>query len=140
MTFQINTVDLKQPSEFLGLGATVNKTKFKLLKFEYKTKYNKTIEEEEEASELTIQNTDTKETIVLIYNKVTDSPDSFAQFSYLWPDASKPQEFRVKKLGVFGLRPNVQEQYKVVDIKEDGAVIQLPGGDTTYTVPKLPKP
>ena len=139
MNFQINTVDLRQPSIFLNLGQLVPKTKFKLLKFEYKTKYNDSIKEDEEASELTLQNTDTQETIVLVYNKVTDSPDSYALFSYLWPDATKPQEIQVKKLQEFVLKPDVQERYKLVDIKEDGAVIQLPGGDKTYNVPSLQK-
>ena len=139
MNFQINTVDLKQPSEFLKLGETVSNTKFKLIKFEYKTVRNDKIEEDEEASELTIQNSSTNETIVLIYNKVTDSPNSIALFSYLWPDQTKPLEFRVNKLGPFALRPNVQDRYKLIDINKDGAVIQLPGGDKTYNVPLLPK-
>ena len=139
MNYQINTVDLKQPSEFLKLGETVANTKFKLIKFEYKTVRNDKIEEDEDASELTIQNSSTNETIVLIYNKVTDSPNSIALFSYLWPDQTKPLEFRVNKLGPFALRPNVQDRYKLVDINKDGAVIQLPGGDKTYNVPLLPK-
>lgn len=139
MNFQINTVDLRQPSEFLKLGQMVSKTKFKLMKYEYKSVYNKKIEEEEDASELTLQNIETNDTIVLIYNKVTDSPDRFALFSYLWPDAAKPQEFRVKKLGPFALKPNVQELYKLIDITDSGAVIQLPGGDKTYNVPMLQK-
>ena len=139
MNFQINTVDLRQPSVFLKLGEMVPKTKFKLIKYEYKTTYNPKIEDKEDTSELTLQNIDTNETINLIYNKVTDSPDSIALFSYLWPDATKPQEFKVKKLGPFALRPNVQEQYKLVDINKDGAVIQLPGGEKTYNVPLLEK-
>ncbi len=139
INFQINTVDLRQPSVFLNLGAMVPKTKFKLVKFEYKTKYNDKIQEDEDASELTVENSETKETIILIFNKVTDSPDSYALFNYLWPDASKPQDIKVKKLQEFVLKPDVQERYKVVDIKEDGAVIQLPGGDKTYNVPPLSK-
>ncbi|MEO7317802.1 MAG: Amuc_1099 family pilus-like system protein [Chthoniobacteraceae bacterium] len=139
MNFQINTVDLRQPSEFLQLGATVANTKFKLIKFEYKTKRNDKIEEDEDASELTLQNAETKDTIVLVYNKVIDSPDSKALFNYLWPDSTKPQAFEVKKPGEFVLKPNVQERYKLIDINKDGALIQLPGGDKTYNVPLLQK-
>src|SRR6202012_4333078 len=77
-SFQIDTIDLKQPSEFLKLGEMVPNTKFKLEKFEYKTAFNPKTEDQEEVSELTLIATDTGDKIVLIYNKVTDSPDVLA--------------------------------------------------------------
>ncbi len=75
--FQINTIDLKQPSEFLKIGATITKTKWKLAKFAYKTVINPKTEEPEDVSELTLVNTETKETLVLILNRVTDSAPFF---------------------------------------------------------------
>lgn len=139
MNYQINTIDLRQPSVFLKLGEVVPNTKFKLVKFEYKTKRNESIQEDEDVSELTVQN-DLGDKIVLIYQKEINSPDSFGLFAYLWPDVKKPVEFKVKKLGNFALKPNVKPEdlFKLVDIDKEGAVIQLPGSDKTYKVPLLP--
>ena len=52
---------------------------------------------------------------------------------------SKPEKIEPKRLQQFALKPDVQQLYKLVDIKDDGAVIQLPGGDKTYNVPLLKK-
>ena len=134
--FQINTLDLRQPTEFLKLGDTVSKTNFKLEKFEYKTAKNKNTDEEEDVSELTVRNTETGDKAVLILNRIVDSPDYYVRFDYQWPlpdqPPLKPGEFTVKRLGVFVLKPNVKEtdRYKLVDIKDDAAVIQLPAGQT----------
>ncbi len=73
MEFQINTIDLKQPSEFLKIGETITKTKWKLAKFEYKTVINPKTEEAEDVSELTLTNTVTGQEIVLILSRVTDA-------------------------------------------------------------------
>lgn len=137
MSYQINTVDLGGSSEFLKLGDVVRNTRFKLLKFEYKTKMNEKIQELEDVSELTVQHLDTGDSIALVWRKVTDSPDSYALFDYQWPSAANPQPIRVKKLGAFVLKPNIQEQYKLIDIKEAEAQIQLPNGEK-YIVPPVP--
>lgn len=136
MEFQINTLDLKQPSQFLKLGDAVANTKFKLEKFEAKSVKNASTGEDTDVAELTLLNIDSQETVVLVLTKVTDSPDSFALFQYNWPNP--PLEFRVKKKQEFVLKPKVTEKYKLVDIKETEALIQLPSGET-YTVPRLPR-
>jgi hypothetical protein len=132
--FQINTLDLRQPSQFLKIGDAVANTKFKLEKFEPKAETNASTGEESDVSELTLVNTETQERIVLVLAKVTDSPDSFALFHYAWPNP--PLEFQVKKNQEFVLKPNIQERYKLVDIKETEALIQLPSGEK-YTAPRL---
>ncbi len=71
-TFQIGTTDLKQPSEFLKLGETIAKTKWKLAKFEFKMVHNPNAGEDEDVSELTLVNTETKQEVVLILGRVTD--------------------------------------------------------------------
>ncbi len=71
--FQINTMDLRQPSEFLKIGETITKTKWKLAKFEFKTRLNPETKEEDDVSELTLVNTETKQEVVLILNRVTDT-------------------------------------------------------------------
>ncbi len=125
-SFQLNTIDLKQPSEFLKIGEKVSRTNFQLKKFEIKSQLNPKTEEQEDVSELTLYNAETDVTVVLILNRVTDSPDYFMKFVYKWPNP--PIEFTVKKLGEFVLKPNVTEKYKLVDSSEDKALIQLPDG------------
>lgn len=125
-SFQLNTIDLKQPSEFLKIGEKVSRTNFQLKKFEIKSQLNPKTEEQEDVSELTLYNAETDVTVVLILNRVTDSPDYFMKFVYKWPNP--PIEFTVKKLGEFVLKPNITEKYKLVDSSEDKALIQLPDG------------
>jgi hypothetical protein len=136
--FFINTIDLGRRTEVLKIGDTVPGTHFKIEKFEFKTARNKSTEEDEEVSELTMVNTETNDKAVLILNRIVDSPEFLVQFDYEWPSPDqpplKPIEFTVKKAGKFLLRPNVnpaKDFYKLIDIKDDAAVIQLPDGQTT---------
>ena len=137
MTFQINSRGKK--TEFLKLGERVASSPFRLEKYEDKKKVNPKTGDEEDVSELTVLNTETNDPVVLVLGRQTDSPDSFAHFLYLWPDASKPQNIRPKKLQKFALRPGTEPLYKLIDIDETKALILLPDGKETYTVPLLPK-
>lgn len=136
--FQIDTIDFKQPTDFLKLGDQVPHTKYKLDKFEFKEANNPKIQENEDVSELTLVNTETGDKIVLVFNRVINSPDYFGDFYYEWPQPE--QVFRVKKLQEFGLRPEVDEKhrYKLIDITATEAQIQLPNGEK-YTVKKDPR-
>ena len=136
MSFQINTVDLRQPSEFLRLGETVSKTKFKLKSFQYKVIPDPNAGDKD-VSELTLVNSETNEEIILVKEKVTDSPDSFEMFDYQWPQP--PVQIRVKKLQEFVLLPEKEKKYKLVDIKESEAVITLPSGEN-LTIKRDPRP
>lgn len=71
-SFQIDTLDLRQPSEFLKLGKIIPNTRLKLLKFVFKDAFNEKLQEKEDVSELTIINPATGKTSVLILNKVVD--------------------------------------------------------------------
>ncbi len=135
-SFQINTLDLKQPSQFLNLGQDIAGTKFKVLKFEKKSQYNAAIQMEEDVSELTIQHNETQEEVVLVLRKVVDSPDSFAHFKFIW-DGS---EFRVKKDGKFALKVEPKVEYKLIDINEAEAVITNIGTEERIKVPRLEAP
>ena len=75
-----------------------------------------------------------------MYNKVTDSPDVFANFEYEWPNPAQPQMIRVKKLQEFVLKPEVDDahHYKLIDINDEEAQIKLPDG-RDYTVKKDPR-
>lgn len=133
ISFQINTLDLKQPSEFLKLGETVAKTKFKLVSFKFVEKINGSTGDNEDVSELTVVNVETEEKVILVLKRVTDSPDYFMDFFYKWPN---PQtEFRVKKRQPFVLKPNVNEKYKLVDSLEGKAVIETPDGKKIEILP-----
>lgn len=131
LEFQINTVDLRQPSEFLKLGEMVPNTKFKLDKFEFKEELNPNTGEKTDVSELTLVSTETQDTVVLVLAKVTNSPDVYGLLEYQWPQPA--QDIRVKKLQEFALKPETDKRYKLVDISETEAVIQLPTGEK-YTV------
>ena len=72
LSFQIDTIDLRQPSGFLKLGEQIPNTRFKLLKFEFKETRQAQTNEMEDVSELTIMDMDTKRTAVLVLNKVVD--------------------------------------------------------------------
>ena len=135
--FQINTIDLRQPSEFLKIGEKVSRTNFQLKKFEIKNQLNPKTEEQEDVSELTLYNAETDVTVVLILNRVTDSPDYFMKFVYKW--TNPPIEFTVKKLGEFAFKPNVTEKYKLIDSGEEKALIQLPDGKTTVEIIRDPR-
>jgi hypothetical protein len=89
----------------------------------------------DDVSELTVLNTETDEAVLLVLNKIVNSPDVFGIFEYEWPQPT--QDIRVKKLQEFALRPDTDKRYKLVDINETQAVIQLPDGGK-YTV--LPDP
>jgi hypothetical protein len=137
-SFQIDTIDLKQPSEFLKVGDLIPNTKYKVEKFAFKEAYNDKIQEKEDVSELTLTNAETGDKIVLIYNRVTNSPDVYAIFDYEWPQPS--QAITVKKLQEFVLKPETDDKhhYKLIDINETEAQIKLPDG-TDYKVTKDPR-
>lgn len=71
-SFQIDTIDLRQPSEFLNLGNMIPNTKFKLVKFVFKEAFDEKQKELTDVSELVIVNTITGQTVTLPYNKVVD--------------------------------------------------------------------
>lgn len=135
MSFQINAMDLRQPTAFLALGDMIENTKFKLESFAQKTAPNASNGIDEDVSELTLRNTETNDTVVLVVNRITDSPDSYALFGYYWPQP--PKAIQVKKLGEFVLPPT-NEKYKLIDIKDTEAKILLPSGQE-YTVPAIPQ-
>ncbi|MEO6567730.1 MAG: Amuc_1099 family pilus-like system protein [Opitutaceae bacterium] len=129
MTFGINTISRGRRTQFKKLGETIDGSPYKLQKFEEKKAFNDAIKVEEDVSELTLLNTETNETVALIKAKVTDSPDSYALFTYEWNN----MPIQVKKLQEFALQPETDKRYKLVDITEAGALIRLPDG-TDYLV------
>jgi len=77
MSFQIDWLDHRQPSEFLSLGEFVPNTRFRVTNFQFKTRFDPRRGEEEDASEITLVNVDTNQVMVLKLRLGTDSPPVF---------------------------------------------------------------
>ncbi|HVV73203.1 MAG TPA: Amuc_1099 family pilus-like system protein, partial [Verrucomicrobiae bacterium] len=100
-TYEINALDAGQPTQFLKMGDLIAGTKYKLVKFEKKSAPGPD-DMVNDVSELTIEHTETGKQIILVKGKVTDDPDSYAQFRYLW---KKNTPIKVKLQGTFTLDP-----------------------------------
>ncbi len=118
-TYQINTIDFKQPTQFLKVGDTIKGTRFKIAKFLKKYEPNK-YGTNVDVSELTLEQEETKQQLTLVKEKVAISPESVATFVYTWGGR---QEFQVRKDQEFSLKPQVQIKYKLVDVDPTKAVI-----------------
>ncbi|MEQ1860034.1 MAG: Amuc_1099 family pilus-like system protein [Chthoniobacteraceae bacterium] len=143
ITFQINPLDAGGRTKFLKIGEMIEGTKFKVSKFEFKEVPNPGTGDSKEVSELTLTHVETNETVQLIYNQVTDSPTQFAQLEYFWKkkQGEAGQVFVVPKFKDFVLlQPNLdpKQLYKLLDVNNDGALIQRPDGEK-YQVPRFPK-
>jgi hypothetical protein len=119
-TFQIDTVDIQQPTQILQMGETIDKTKYKIVKFEEKHKPDPDSGGDKDISELTVENSDTGKKVVLVLGQTVNDPDSYARFRYFWK-GSKP--FPVKKDASFTIDPETDVTYKLIDINENGATI-----------------
>ena len=125
-TYAINTIDLKQPTQFLKKGDPIRGTRFKIVKFVEKYEPNK-YGTNVDVSELTLEHDVTKEQLTLVKEKVAISPESVATFVYAW---SERHEFQIRKDEEFSLKPQEQIKYKLVDVQPAQAVIvnvQKPG-------------
>jgi hypothetical protein len=118
-TFAINTVDMKQPTQFVKVGDSIKGTRFKAAKFVEKyqpNKYGTNID----VSELTLEQEETHQQLTLIKEKVAMSPESVATFIYTW---GARQEFQVRKDQEFSLKPQEQIKYKLIDVGQTKAMI-----------------
>jgi hypothetical protein len=118
-TYQINTIDFKQPTQFLKVGDTIKGTRFKIVKFAEKyqpNKYGTNID----VSELTLEQLEMKQQLTLVKEKVAMSPESVATFVYTWRGH---REFQVRKDQEFSLKPQEQIKYKLIDVGPAEAVI-----------------
>ena len=131
MDYAINTVDRKGATQFKQLGELIDGTKFKLIDFQFKEVKNPNTGEMDDVSELTIQHAETGDKVVLVLNQIIDSPDSYGRFDYQWNNT----QIQVKKLQEFVLQPETDKKYKLIDIKEGEAQIQLPSGETVTIKP-----
>jgi len=136
-SFQINTVDVRQPTQFVRLGEVIVGTKFKAVKFEAKSELNPKTGVERDISELTVEHVESGLKVALIVGKEVDSPDQYARFSFLWDNS----EFTVKKDQQFQLKPEPDVGYKLIDIHDNEALIKNVKTDgDPIKVPRLEEP
>jgi hypothetical protein len=118
-TFAINTIDLKQPTQFVKVGDAIKGTRFKVAKFKEKYQKNQ-YGTNVDVSELTLEQVETKQLLTLVKEKVAMSPESVATLVYTWGGR---QEFQVRKDQEFSLKPQEQIKYKLIDVGPAKAVI-----------------
>src|SRR5438270_7705319 len=118
-TFAINTIDLKQPTQFLKVGDAIKGTRFKVVSFQEKYQKNQ-YGTNVDVSELTLEQIETHEQLTLVKEKVASSPESVATLVYTWGGR---QEFQVRKDQEFSLKPVEQIKYKLIDVGPAKAVI-----------------
>ena len=118
-TFGINTIDLRQPTQFVKIGDNIAGTHSKVAKFTEKTAKDK-YGTDQDVSELTLENTETHEQLTLVKERVAISPESVSSFVYTWKGR---KEFVVKKGQEFSLPPEREIRYKLIDVQPNKAVI-----------------
>jgi hypothetical protein len=130
ITVQINTIDSGNRTKYIKVGEDIPATKFKTEKFEQKEVPGKD-GTTKDASELTIKNKETGVTVILPKGIVVDSPDSYGVFRYLWvgPGGEKTPDLPKRRGDTISIPPDADQIYKVIDIKPDEALLELPGGE-----------
>lgn len=127
--FQINLKDLKGSarSQYRKIGDQIEGAPYKILKYDFKEGPNErgvTVN----LSELTVQNTETGDTIILIFNKEANDPTSFGTFRNLL--ALGDADFILKKGEEFTIKPDTTRKLKLIDITATKAQIRdISSGD-----------
>ena len=119
-TIQINIIDIQDaPTWFGKVGGMITLTKpnFKVIKFVPKTIKDGNITRD--VSEVTVENQETHEEIVLPKQQEVDSPTSYAVLNYLWAN----KRFAVKKNQEFTLAPEDKVKYKTLEINDRSVVL-----------------
>ena len=122
-TFQINTIDFTQPTQFLKIGEIIGGTRFQIVKFSEKYSKNRH-GTDEDVSELDLEQVDTHDKLTLVKEKVATSPESVVGFTYSWPAGQTPRKFQVRKDQEFSLKPKEHIKYKLVDAQPNKVVIE----------------
>ncbi len=117
----INTLDLRQPTQFLEVGEVIRGTKFKVAKLEPKTREIPIGASvlEKDVSEVTLEQVETGETFVLVKENITDLGEGFVLLKYLWDDS----EIRLKRNEEFALKPEKERKYRYTQMRDGKAVV-----------------
>ena len=133
-TYEINTIDYNQPTQFLQMGDAIPNTKYKIINYEEKHKKDDS-DIDHDVSELTIQSVEDGHKVVLVLGVPADDPDSYAAFRFFLN--TPPKDFGVKKDAPFTLDPEPDVTYKLIDIQKDHATIQNQKTNEEITIPLI---
>lgn len=130
VTVAINTISVGNRTKFVKVGEDIPGTKFKTESYQPKEIPGQD-GTKKDVSELTIINKETGAKVILIKGVVVDSPDSYAVFRYLWvaPVGQPTPDIPKRRGDTFSFPPETDKIYKVIDIKADEAVVEMPGGE-----------
>ncbi len=125
--FQINLKDLSGTArtQFKQIGDKIDGAPYKIDSYVAKPGPNG-VNATGDLSELTLQNLETGETIVLVFNKEINDPTSFGEFR----NQLTGETFTLKKGQEFSIPPDTAT-FKLIDITSEGAQIQDPTGLTS---------
>jgi hypothetical protein len=132
--FQINFKDLKGTArtQYRKLGDQIQGAPYKILKYESKESKERNLSIN--VSELTVQNTETGESIVLVYNKETNDSTSYGTFRNLLTPGDA--DFTLKKGEEFTIKPDITRKLKLIDITPAKAQIRdISTGDIFTVLP-----
>ncbi len=134
--FQINFQDLKGAArtQYKKVGEQIADAPYKIVTYKAKPgPYGVNVKGD--LSELTIENTNTGDKLVLVYNQVTNDPTSIGEFRNLLTG-----EVKTLKKGEEFVIPPDPAKFKLIDINQDSAQIQEVSTGKTQRISKPATP
>lgn len=134
--FQINFQDLKGAArtQYKKTGEQIADAPYKIVRYTAKPgPYGVNVKGD--LSELTIENTNTGDKLVLVYNQETNDPTSFGEFRNLLTG-----EVKTLKKGEQFVIPPDSAKFKLIDINQDSAQIQDLATGKTLRISKSATP
>ena len=130
--FQINANNAR--TQFKKLNETIDGAPYKIIAYAPKKGEKNGVPID--LSELTVENTETQVTIVLVVKKETNDPTSFGEFFNVLTN----EKFRLQKGEEFTIKPDVNTKLKLIDISSTEAKIQDVATGTTSNLSKSSSP
>lgn len=130
--FQINANNAR--TQFKKLNETIDGAPYKIIAYAPKKGEKNGVPID--LSELTVENTETQVSIVLVVKKETNDPTSFGEFFNVLTN----EKFRLQKGEEFTIKPDVNTKLKLIDISSTEAKIQDVATGTTSTLSKSSSP
>ena len=128
MTFQVETLDLIQPTLILKLGAIIPNTNYKLTSFVLK-KNTGADGVSEGVSELTVTHITDATALALPLNQIVHASEIAAVFNYNAIPRQPSKSFSVFRIGKFSLPDVPGKKYKLKEIRGSEAVVLTPSGE-----------
>ncbi|MCX6974840.1 MAG: hypothetical protein NTZ94_11195 [Verrucomicrobia bacterium] len=130
--FQINANNAR--TQFKKLKETIDGAPYKIIAYVKKDAEKNGVPVD--VSELTVENTETQVSIVLVVKKETNDPTSFGEFF----NVLNNEKFRLQKGEEFTIKPDVNTKLKLIDISSTEAKIQDVATGNTSTLSKSSSP